>query len=49
MEDVSLKTIAGCRLILKDVRHSPNIRVTLISTRKLDDEGYTTTMVKENV
>ena len=40
MGDICLKTYIGCKLLLKDVRHVPNIRLNLISTGKLDDEGY---------
>ena len=40
MRDVCLETNTGCRLVLKDVRHVPDIRLNLISTGKLDDEGY---------
>ena len=38
--DVCLKTYLGCKLLLKDVRHVPDIRLNLISTRKLDYEGF---------
>ncbi|KAL3849388.1 hypothetical protein ACJIZ3_011270 [Penstemon smallii] len=40
--DVCFK-INGSILILKDVRHAPYIRSNLISSRKLDDEGYCNT------
>ena len=40
MSDVCLETNLGCKLLLKDVRHVPDIRLNLISTGKLDDEGY---------
>ncbi|KAL6346988.1 hypothetical protein AAG906_012239 [Vitis piasezkii] len=40
MGDVKLETSIGCKLILKDVRHVPEMRFSLISVRKLDDEGY---------
>ena len=40
MRDVKLETSIGCKLILKDVRHVPEIRFSLIPVRKLDDEGY---------
>ncbi|KAF7129225.1 hypothetical protein RHSIM_Rhsim10G0050800 [Rhododendron simsii] len=40
MGDVCLETNTGCKLLLKDVRHVPNIRLNLISAGKLDDEGY---------
>ncbi|GMP79351.1 hypothetical protein CsSME_00034932 [Camellia sinensis var. sinensis] len=40
MGDVCLETNLGCKLLLKDVRHVPDIRLNLISTGKLDDEGY---------
>ena len=31
----------GCKLVLNDVRHVPDIRLNIISAGKLDDEGYT--------
>ncbi|PKI68495.1 hypothetical protein CRG98_011133 [Punica granatum] len=34
------KTELGCKLLLKKVRHVPEIRLNLISTGQLDDEGY---------
>ena len=39
MEDVELETSIGCKLVLKDVRHVPEIRFSLISIEKLGDEG----------
>ena len=41
MRDIWLETSVGYKLLLKDVRHVPDIRLNLISTRKLDDDGYT--------
>jgi transposase InsO family protein len=38
--NVCLLTSTGCRLILKDVRHVPDVRLNLISAGRLDDEGY---------
>jgi len=38
--DVHLKTGLECTLVVKDVRHVPDIHLNLISTDKLDDEGY---------
>lgn len=38
--DVCLVTDIGAKLVLKNVRHVPDIRLNLISTGKLDDEGY---------
>jgi hypothetical protein len=38
--DVCLETNTGCHLMLKYVRHVPDMRLNLISTRILD-EGYT--------
>ncbi|KAG5562284.1 hypothetical protein RHGRI_005121 [Rhododendron griersonianum] len=38
--NICLKASVGCKLLLKDVRHVPDIRLNLISTGKLDDEGY---------
>ena len=40
IRNVVLQTNTGCRLILRDVRHVPEIRLNLISAGKLDDEGY---------
>ncbi|PKI56506.1 hypothetical protein CRG98_023144 [Punica granatum] len=38
--DVCLETELGCKLLLKKVRHVLEIRLNLISTGQLDDEGY---------
>ncbi|PKI37165.1 hypothetical protein CRG98_042444, partial [Punica granatum] len=38
--DVCLETELGCKLLLKKVRHVPEIRLNLISTGQLDDEGH---------
>ncbi|KAG8368575.1 hypothetical protein BUALT_Bualt15G0059800 [Buddleja alternifolia] len=40
MGNINLETDTGCRLILRDVRHIPDIRLNIISTSKLDDDGY---------
>ena len=40
MGDVELETSIGYKLVLKDVRHVPKMRFSLISIGKLDDEGY---------
>lgn len=37
--DIVLTTSIGCKLVLKDVRHVPTMRLNLISTGKLDDAG----------
>ena len=39
--NIILTTDMGCKLVLKDVRHVPDIRLNIISAGKLDDEGYT--------
>ena len=39
--DISLETNTGRCLVLKDVRHVPDMRLNLISTGLLDDEGCT--------
>ena len=31
----------GCKMLLKDVRHVPEVRLNLISAGRLDDEDYT--------
>ena len=41
--DVHLKNENGSRLILKNVKHIPYIRMNLISTGKLDDKGFCNT------
>ncbi|KAG6432970.1 hypothetical protein SASPL_104566 [Salvia splendens] len=38
--DIHLLTNTGCKLVLRDVRHVPDIRLNIISTGKLDDDGY---------
>ncbi|KAG8370027.1 hypothetical protein BUALT_Bualt14G0075000 [Buddleja alternifolia] len=40
MGNINLETDTGCRLILRDVRHIPDIRLNIISTGQLDDDGY---------
>jgi hypothetical protein len=40
MGDIQLETSIGCKLLLKDVRYVPEMRFSLISIGKLDDEGY---------
>jgi len=37
---VCLETSNGAILVLKDVKHAPDIRLNLISTGKLDDDGF---------
>ena len=39
--DVCLTTSTGCKLLLNNVRHVPEVRLNLISVDRLDDEGYT--------
>ena len=39
--DIFLETGIRNNLVLKDVIHVPNIRLNLISTSRLDDEGFT--------
>ena len=43
MRDVCLETSNGTMLTLKNVKHIPDIRMNLISTGKLDDEGFCNT------
>ncbi|VFQ86020.1 unnamed protein product, partial [Cuscuta campestris] len=38
--DVCLETQMGTKLLLKDVRYAPDVRLNLISVHRLDDEGY---------
>ena len=39
--DMCLTTSIGCKLLLKDVRHVPEVHLSLLSADQLDDEGYT--------
>jgi len=41
--DVCLETMNGMKLLLRDVRHVPDMRLNLISVDKLDEEGYCNT------
>ena len=45
MGDVRLETSNGTMLILKNVKHIPDIRMNLISIGKLDDEGLYNTFL----
>ncbi|KAL4561013.1 hypothetical protein LXL04_033173 [Taraxacum kok-saghyz] len=38
--DVHIKTKVGCTLVLKDVRHVPDLRMNLISVGALDRQNY---------
>ncbi|VVA93588.1 unnamed protein product [Arabis nemorensis] len=38
--DICLETSVGTRVLLKGVKHVPHIRLNLIFTGKLDDEGF---------
>ena len=38
IRNVCLLTSTGCKLILKDVRHVPDVRLNLVSVGQLDDE-----------
>ncbi|KAI9162145.1 hypothetical protein LWI28_024288 [Acer negundo] len=40
MGDIWVNTDVGCKLLLKNVRHVPNIRLNLIYIGLFDDEGY---------
>ena len=41
IRDICFETSIGCELLVKDVKHAQNIYLNLISTGKLDDDGYT--------
>ena len=45
--DICLETENGTRLVLKGVKHIPDIRLNLISTGKLDDEGFCSSLVTD--
>jgi hypothetical protein len=40
VRDVCVETSLGCKLILKKVRHVPDMRFHLISVGVFDDDGY---------
>ena len=40
MDIVCLDTTIGCKLVLKNVRQVPKIRLNLISTRRLNDDEF---------
>ena len=42
--DVCLKTENGIWLVLRDVRYIPDMHLNLISTGRVDDEGYCNTI-----
>ena len=44
--DIFLETSIGNKSVLKDVRHVPDIHLNLISTSKLDDNGFTNSFSK---
>mgnify|MGYP000117206453 CR=1 FL=1 len=37
---VHLETSTGCKLVLRNVRHVPEIKLSLLSTGVLDNEGF---------
>ena len=41
--DVCLETNMGMKLLLKDVRHAPDVRLNLVSVKRLDNEGFVNT------
>jgi hypothetical protein len=44
--DVQIKTKDGQNILLRQVRHVPEMRMCLISMGRLDDEGYSTSFGK---
>ena len=40
IDDVCIKTNVGCMLMLKHVRHVPNLRMNVFSTLAIDQAGY---------
>ncbi|MGV7343268.1 hypothetical protein PJI17_31720 [Mycobacterium kansasii] len=40
VSDICLKTDMSCTLVLRDVRHIPDLRLNSISMGRLDDDGY---------
>ena len=47
--DICLKTNVGCILVLKDVRHVPDLRMNLISGIALDQDGYENYLAKKKM
>ena len=45
---ICIETNTGCRLVLDDVRHVPDIRLNLLSVGKLDDIQMEVTLVMQN-
>ena len=39
MGNVCLMTSTGCRMMLRDVRHIPDVRLNMISIGRRDEEG----------
>ena len=46
--DISIQTNVGHKLVLKDVRHDPDLYLNLISGSALDRQGYTCTFGNGN-
>ena len=40
ISDICIETNFGSRLVLKDVRHVPDLHYNLLSIGKIDEEGY---------
>jgi len=40
IRDIWLETNTGCKLLLKDVKHVPDMPLHLIFTSTLDEESY---------
>nr|GFC64190.1 retrovirus-related Pol polyprotein from transposon TNT 1-94 [Tanacetum cinerariifolium] len=40
IEDICLKFVTGMELVLHNVKHVPDIRLNIISTGLLDEDGY---------
>lgn len=38
--DVDVQTYTGCKLVLKGVRHVPDVRMNFLAMNVLDKEGY---------
>jgi hypothetical protein len=46
--DVCVETSLGCKLILKEVRHVPDMTLHLILVGALDDDGYQSHFLEED-
>ena len=49
IKDVCLTASTGCKLLLREMHHVPEFRLSLMSAGRLDDEGYTGSIWKNTM